>query len=254
MKKCAIMKLVLLLTVFSLHAAPVVIEDTYIGGDPILEYKNGRQVENVSYDNQDVIGSEYDITAMSVDIDDPNFTVNITSTYFNGHVGQYGIELGDLFISTDGYNPNPDSELDQLGNGEIWEYGVVLDNHLGTGGDLSLYSIDPTGYYDQIVTSHVYVDEWSGWYYRSNQEVQVNTDNAQLVGSIGTWGISGNTLSFNMNNDFISGANEIGLHWTMTCGNDVIEGSVTQNVPEPGMVSLIGFSLLSFAVFKRRKK
>ena len=43
----------------------------------------------------------------------------------------------------------------------------------------------------------------------------------------------------------------VDVHWTMSCGNDEIQGSFS--VPEPSMLSLLGFSLLSLGFIRRRK-
>ena len=45
---------------------------------------------------------------------------------------------------------------------------------------------------------------------------------------------------------------EWGLHWTMECANDVIEGSFSP-VPEPATVLLFGAGLAGLAVFGRRR-
>ena len=45
---------------------------------------------------------------------------------------------------------------------------------------------------------------------------------------------------------------EWGLHWTMECANDVIEGSFNP-VPEPATALLFGAGLAGLAAFGRRR-
>ncbi len=47
---------------------------------------------------------------------------------------------------------------------------------------------------------------------------------------------------------------ELGLHWVMTCGNDVIEGAATipsASVPEPGSIVLLFIGLISLGVSRK---
>ena len=46
---------------------------------------------------------------------------------------------------------------------------------------------------------------------------------------------------------------EFGFHYTMTCGNDVIEGAASAPMPEPGTVFLLGAGLIAMAGFGRKK-
>jgi hypothetical protein len=223
-------------------AVPITINDTYIGGTPSTSFYSGK----------DVVGSPlfFDISKMEVEFSGNQMTVKIYSKYFD-YVGLYGTQLGDLFISTNGYHTYTPSTQDTSLNGESWEYALALNTHMGSSGTAALYSLTGPG---DVRLSYVP----PGYAYRANQEVQYKGSGSSL--GTGSWSI--NTVE-----DYLSmailmpgtwnGVSEFGFHWAMTCANDVIEGGVTgpvAPVPEPATLVLLGFGLIGIAGLGRRMR
>lgn len=220
------------------------IEDTYIGADPTSS----------SYDGKDVIGDNhlFGVDRMEIDLTGNLLTIDIYSWYFD-NVGKYYTSLGDLFISTDGWDPEGDAPYlgDNSTTGETWEYVFDLET-------AALYNIEDAQ--DHIVMSTAR----SGYIYRAGQEVSVDTSGLNSVadGSVDTYlNVDGRGLNYKSISFDISALNMkpeylIGLHWTMSCGNDVIEGAFDPGiVPEPSTVILLGLGLLGvFGIGRKRIK
>ena len=215
-----------------LFASPITITDNYIGGSPT----------HPAYNGFDVIGAPayFDIDRMEVGFSGNQMTVNIFSSYFD-NVGLYSTALGDLFISTNGYDP-------VTPGGEIWEYAVSLDDHLGTSGSTNIYAVNNA--------STILSSAPPGYIYRAGQEVQYNGSGQNPL-DLGTWFISNTkdylSITILMLDDW-STVPAFGFHWAMTCGNDVIEGSAPSPVPEPATILLYGSGLIGLAGFGRKLK
>ena len=230
--------MVLVATVFLLTArgSADTIMDKYIGASPT----------DISYVGRDVIGSQdlFDISKMEVNFTPGVMTVDIYSAYFD-NVGELGTTLGDLFVSTDGYHPKVPTSLDDRRNGEKWEYAAVLNDS----GSVSVYAVDENNINPSSAPA--------GYIYREHQEVGYDPSAGENSLGTGEW-VNHDTylrISLDMTNigwDW-TGQSDLGLHWTMSCGNDVIEGKVPAPVPEPATMLLFGTGLIGMAVVGRKK-
>jgi hypothetical protein len=215
------------------QAAPIVIQDDYIGGTP----------NHPSYNGLDIIGNAalFDVSRMEVSFLAANtMTIDIYSRYFD-NIGAYGTKLGDLFLSINGYQVND----------ERWEYALKLDNYLPTtsSGRIDLYSVQDANI--------VYSSAPPRYIYRQYQEVQYDPIGQTTPLATGSWNLfniggsdTDDFLRFTIAYDF-GNVSTYGLHWGMTCGNDVIEGAAP--VPEPSAMLLFGTGLMGLGGILRRK-
>ena len=59
------------------------------------------------------------------------------------------------------------------------------------------------------------------------------------------------TVSFDLSG--LGLGNDVDAHWTMSCGNDAIDGGFHYDVPEPATLSLMGLGLIGLGFMRRRK-
>ncbi len=252
----------------SVFAASSTLMDNYTGG-------NSDNPGNFA--SLEVIGEDpfYAVSHLNADLTGTVLTIDIYSRYLN-NAGYHNTYLGDLFISNSSLNPNgwnPEGaqpwDTDVI-NGEDWEYVVNLDynryseevdpnNTLTPAGSATLYAVDE----NKIVTP----DEQgihTPSYYRAGQEIFYAPDGQNGVGgSFASWEIFGlgttgtdtdDYLRFIVNFDLGVGLNDLAVHWSMTCANDIIEGSLASEVPEPVTMLLFGTGLASLAPYISRRK
>ena len=243
MKKLINFSLVLIAALlFALPAQAYVIMDNYIG-----DFDNGNGAQN-----RDVIGSDsrFDTSKMDVNLIGGDLTVDIYSPYFD-NVGYGGTAIGDLFISTTGWNvtgsePYYSDTFSPTPYGG-WDYAVVL----GSGGIASVYDIES----GSILTSDevygaAHPSAIPGYNYRSGQEVQFDATGSAL--DIGTWSLASGVMNISIDDALFTGAfgsGDLAFHWAPTCANDVIEGKV----PESSMMLLFGSGLVGLGLFRRRR-
>ena len=256
-------------------AVPVTttIADNFIGG---------RDAGAAPIINRDVISEDlseaFNIDNMQVTIDRAAGTIAVkivtewhdpsSNGTFNFGDG-YDVQTGDLFISTNGWAPFGAAPYvaDDASNGEDWEYVFDTSNGSLYGGAFGISKSQ-----DEMTGSLIFSGDGS-FAYRDNQETRRSTGGTQSgIGAI-TWstnaendadGIAYVIYSFALADIGIvdpSSAINLGFHWTMTCGNDVIEGGITSDgggggggeVPEPGTLLLAGLGLVGLGLRRRTK-
>jgi hypothetical protein len=202
----------------------------------------------------DVIGGdEYQVNSLDVTFTADYMTVRVNTNF--SEPDPYGVQYGDLFISTNGWHPygsvSDHYKYDDHSNGEKWEYVFDTidpnDNDSGSlyGGKFSVYTSD------DLLDASRYI-------FRNGQEVQREGGGDKLAGSsvdLANAGYNGyieyNILLSSLN---LTGDTDIGLKWGMTCANDTIEGAVHYtSVPEPSTILLFGLGLLGLGVSVRKK-
>jgi len=200
--------------------------------------------------NDIISGSLYEfaLTQMDVGISGNLMTVKVTGPYFYnynhnvGLAGGYG--PGDLYINPTGWirsGTAPHFPQDTFTNAEGWTYVAHLDTIKGGGiSGGAIYSFDwNTG----LMT------EAPGYIYRTSQAWKggYGTNLGAVAGSFDDTG-----LTYIIDISGLGLGSEVGLHWAMRCGNDVIEGQAS--VPEPGILILLGIGLSSVGLLARRFK
>lgn len=234
----------------SAFATTITIYDNYRGGTPTARCFR-----------QDIVGRDefFSVTKMTINLNPgEGIYIDIYSRYLD-NIGKYYTELGDLFISTDGWHPKGEAPYfsdSYLLGGEDWEFVLVMDDHLPDpfSGQLSgQFGLYPVLNSRIILSSAPY-----GYVYREGQEVHYNTQglNPLATGSwsIGNWGGSDEDdyLRFALSYSGPIRFKELGFHWGMTCGNDVIEGVAT--IPEPTTLLLLVSGILGFGLMRSYRK
>ena len=198
---------VVLLTIRGAEA--VTIHDR--AGDAI--YWGGKYVNIKPSGYADVIGRRSAIDQMEVIINNDVATIKITGPYFFNYVHNLkrtrDAPPGDLYISSQGWKVSgtPPYNKDTFETSEGWDYVVSFENK-------KVYKLK---YPEIIMTSALpYVSKyraqqaWRGGYGEA-------VDDAEVV-------LTDKGLSFTFGVRNMALHSEIGVHWTMKCGNDIIEG------------------------------
>ncbi|MBW2369431.1 MAG: hypothetical protein JRH15_16295 [Deltaproteobacteria bacterium] len=237
------------------------IPDTYYGSDD-----HGRG---------DVIGpsSTFDTSGATVNLSDNGIlTVEIATNFAgkgdDGLYSQYteggkGIGYGDLLLS-DNWSPTGSSPYlsDDAANGTHWQYGFALDDRYsspsaGAHGSGTVYELSGGSISNHNPGVKLSDDFMTGAIFRNGQAVAVDKASASIIDADkAEWWVEDGKIVFqiDISGTGLASADEIAIHWTMTCGNDVFEGSArVSHTPIPAPIVLLGTGLVGLIGLKRKK-
>jgi len=199
-------------------------------------------------------GQDFDAEYFYVKLDGSTLSVGLQSGFdlYDGvqtWTDDQTYYAGDLALSFDGNVV--------LGDSDTYEYAFDFGFDTHSYDNNTNYSGDDTGLY--------LVDEWG-----DDGDIHYTTSNpfAMATGDLvaGAGGATSGTESqldwqstyYRIASFDISGIEnfqQLDVHWTMSCGNDVIDGSYTPDpVPEPATMVLLGSGLVGLALYRRRMK
>lgn len=153
-----------------------------------------------------------------------------------------GIGYGDLLISN---------------SADSFTHGFALDNRWSAlGGTGTLFATN-----DSFLSSDDFVETG----HRHGYDIAVDTTGASKLNN-GTWSVneSGGYLSMQMDlgSSGLLNSDDLYFSWGYTCANDMLIGGVaiadiggeTKDVPEPGLLGLVGLGMLGTLLTRRKKR
>jgi len=199
--------------------------------------------------DRDVIGDGFAVSGLTATQAGGMTTVILTGPYFaTGYAtgsSPYG-NIGDLYISTSGWkvnSPANNARADTFAANEGWNYVVSV-------GQVKVYHLDPSFNINDIDSGSE--GHWSQ--YKTGQAYQGGYDGSPLPGVASRQLNStlGDLSYLSFTFPDLGNVDEMGFHWTMACGNDVVEGGGTP-IPEPATMLLLGSGLIGLAGYGRKK-
>ncbi len=177
-------------------------------------YWGGKYVNIKPSGYTDAIGSRSRLDQMEVIMNNDIMTVKITGPYFFNYVHNLkrtgDAPPGDLYISSQGWKVSGTAPYtrDIFEASEGWDYVVSFETkkvYRLKFSDITMTSALP------YVSKYRAHQAWRGGYGEAVDDAEVILTDKDL------------TFIFSVRNMELH--SEIGLHWTMKCGNDIIEGS-----------------------------
>jgi hypothetical protein len=177
-------------------------------------YWGGKYVNIKASAYKDFIGSRTAVDQVEVIMKDDMMTVKITGPYFFYYVHKVNHTEnalpGDLYISSQGWKVSgrPPFTEDIFEASEGWDYVVSLEKKKVYMLEFPKITMSSALPHERKYRAH---QAWRGGYGKAVDDAAVTLTDRGLE------------FIFSVRNMKL--ASEIGLHWTMKCGNDIIEGS-----------------------------
>ena len=179
-------------------------------------YWGGKYVNIKPSGYSDAIGRRSKVDQMEVIMNNDIVTIKITGPYFFNYVHHLkrtqDAPPGDLYISSQGWKVSgaPPYNKDIFEASEGWDYVVSFENkkvYKLKFSDITMTSALPN------VSKYRAHQAWRGGYGEAVDDAEVILTDKNL------------TFTFSVRNMVLR--SEIGVHWTMKCGNDIVEGSAS---------------------------
>lgn len=213
-------------------------------------------------------GSKYDVYSMEVDRSDAGIlTVKINTKFVDYNNQNY--VFGDLFMSTTGWDPTGNAadgyqDDNAFTTGTKWDYAYDLNGarHM-TGNNTDNSSARLVELNDYNLNNANDADNFKYGSSRGNDEHFYRLRSSSAVAStIGGGSVQTSTTNnylkfvFDVSGTDLATAEQIAFHWTMSCANDIIEGTVdfASKVPEPAALGLLLIGLTGVGFARRRKQ
>lgn len=243
MKKLFLGSMLFILALFiSSGAGALTINDSTSG----LTTYYGGAIKPTAGSYDDVIGV-FPVDSLTATQTATTTTVVLSGPYFGTNhakeISQYG-HIGDLYISSTGWkvnNPADHARYDTFDSNEGWDYVITYSNPFAY-----VYSLNNFG---GITMTGNELNHWIG--YRANQAYEGGYSGSSLYTGTSSLDSVLQTLTFTFPN--LGPVDLMGYHWTVACGNDVVEGGGTP-IPEPATMLLLGSGLLGIAGLRRKLK
>lgn len=162
---------------------------------------------------------------------------------------------GDLFLSFDGDDSSYEFAAD-FGFDNSCGYSYLNDqagcNALGTHDTAGVYAVltennDVYGGHTESVPFLMETGELKYAFSETDELNENDWDSAVEEGDLSYW----RQVTFSLSALGLSGVEEVDAHWTMSCGNDAVDGHT--EVPEPSSLVLLGFGLIGLRALRKRQ-
>jgi hypothetical protein len=224
----------------------------------------GGLVQGFTGSGTDIIGgNSFAVNTMVITNTGTSMTVQIHGPWFSsGSALNYS---GDLYISSMGWNvlgsgggspgSAPNYALDTFSQAEGWDFVVaapgIAHDQLYPSAYTGVYHLDYSNAaaFPNFMTFPTYDGNGGRWYQAYKGGYGGFVENATVT--FDTHSGDNSSITFTFDTALLHLGNNPGFHWTMDCGNDVIEGQGTP-VPEPATMLLLGFGLAGLCLHSKR--